>query len=329
MKLLLALPLLFLVPYNDYAQDSLTRHMLRIYEDNDIIKLFGKMSDKGYTNGTRIDYFYIRRGRPGLFIDRWLPKAGADAANVFSWSLTQNMFTPENIRAVEPDISDWPYSGALYVSHSLHSSNSTRNYNIQTEVLAGVMGRASLVEPVQKFIHRNTHSPYPMGWSKQYPTDVLLNLNLAVEKLVFRCRGFLDVSGGAAAMAGTMINGMSVYGLLRFGKMAPYYKGYIAQYNTPFGRRRKLQAYALLRPSFEWIGYNAVLEGGVFSGKSEYYRHNANTADVNHSISRRLDITAVLAYGNVGLSFTQRIMPGLVDGFGHQRLGNVSLYIGW
>jgi len=325
MKLLL---LLLLLPGAIYGQDTITRHMLRIYEDNDIIKLFGEMSDKGYTNGTRIDYFYTGQGMPRFFIDRWMPKAGKNAVNTFGWSLTQSIFTPEDIETTQPDISDWPYSGALYLSHSLHSSDRTRGYNIQTELVAGVMGKASLAEPVQKFVHRNINSPYPMGWDKQYPTDVLVNINLAIEKRLLQYYKLLDISGGTTAMAGTLINGLSVYGLVRIGRMIPYYNGYIGQYNTPFrNKRNKLQAYVALRPCLEWIGYNAVLEGGVFSGKSDYYM--GNTADVNHGISRRLDIMAVLAYGNVGLSFTQRIMPRLVDGFSHQRLGNISLYVGW
>jgi len=327
MKLFLPL-FLFFIYCPGYAQDSTTRHMLHVYEDNDIIKLWGKMSDKGYTNGTRVNYFYTRPDTPAFFLSRWMPKAGSDAVNTFGWGITQNMFTPENIRTTEPDKADWPYSGALYISHSLHSANAVKGYNIQTEVLAGVMGKASLVEPMQKFIHRHTDSPYPMGWDKQYPTDVLLNLNFAIEKLIFRYKKFIDISGGASAMAGTMADGIAAYGLFRFGIMTPYYSGYISQYNTPFhNRHHKLQAYLLIRPSLEWIGYNAVLEGGILNGKSDYYQDG--TTNVNHSISRRLDITAVLAYGTISCSFTQRIMPSLVDGFGHQRLGNVSLYVGW
>lgn len=321
--------LLLLSSFTALAQDSTgSRHMFRIYEDNDVIKLFGALSDKGYTNGTRFDYYYVHTGKPRFLPDKLMPKAGAAAVNTYGWSLMQVMYTPENLRAAHPDVSDWPYSGALVLSHSLHSANPVKKYNIQTEVVVGVMGKASLAEQLQKSIHKLIAAPDPQGWPYQYPTDVLLNINMAVEKQVWQYRSLLDITAGAQGMLGTMIDGASVYSQVRIGKMLPYFSGLLPQYVQPFKKRDKLQLYLVARPALDWVGYNAVLEGGVFAGKSDYYK-NGPTADVNHSISRRLDLGLVLGYGNISLSFTQRILSKAVDGFGHQRLGNISLYIGW
>lgn len=311
------------------GQDSASRHMIRIYEDNDLIKVFGDISDKGYTNGTRLDYYYVKSHDSRFFLDKLMPKAGAQSVNTFGWSLMQVMFTPEDLKATEPDVSDWPYTGALVLSHSLHSSNPVKKYNLQTELVGGVMGKASMAEQLQKGIHKLIKSDEPMGWDKQYPTDVLLNLNITLEKMLWHYKGVLEVMGGGQAMLGTMLDGAAVYGQIRVGKMLPYFDGLISQYARPFRQKNKLQCYLIARPSLEWMGYNAVIEGGVFNGKSDYYKEREQRVSSNRSISRRLDLGLVLGYGNVSLSFTQRIMPRLVDGLNHERLGNISLHVGW
>jgi hypothetical protein len=311
-----------------YAQDMQYKHMLRAYEDNDIIKLFGDISDKGYTNGTRFDYYYVKDHKSNFFIDNWMPKAGPQSVNTFGIGLMQTMYTPEDLTLKDPDVSDWPYTGALFLSHSLNSSNPVKTYSLNTEIIAGVMGKASMAEQMQKTIHKIIASDEPMGWDKQYPTDVLLNLNFSLEKQLWHYGHVLEVIGGGEGMAGTMINGASLYGFIRIGKIQPYFNGFIQQYTKPFHQKNKLQIYMIIKPALDWVGYNAVLQGGVFNGRSDYYQ-TAERAPVNNSISRRLDLEMVAGYGCASISFTQRIMPRLVDGFSHQRLGNISLHIAW
>lgn len=318
----------FLLPgtYPCRAQDTVYRHALRVYEDNDHINPFGSVSDKGYTNGTRFDYFYIKDHDSRFFLDRWLPKAGKTAVNTFGIGIMQTMYTPEDPQE-DPDVQDWPYTGALYLSHTLHSSNPVREYNIQTELIGGVMGEASGAQQLQKSIHRLINSPEFKGWDKQYPTDLLLNLNLSVEKGLWRYKRAVDVIGGTQGMVGTMIDGASLYGLIRIGRMLPYFDGLLQQYSRPFHQPKKLQLYLFARPALEWIGYNAVLEGGLFNGKSGYYRENGPYASVNRSVSRRLDLGLVMSYGCFGLSFTHRSMHRLVDGIPRQQVGNLTLYV--
>lgn len=308
------------------AQDTAYRHALRIYEDNDHLRFFGGISDEGYTNGTRLDYFYVKDHDSRFFLDRWLPKAGQAAVNTFGVGVMQTMYTPRDPRE-DPDVQDWPYSGALYLSHTLHSSNPVRGYNLQTELVGGVMGEASGAQQFQKAIHQVISSKEFMGWDKQYPTDILLNLNLAVEKRLWHYGQALEVIGGAQGMLGTMIDGASVYSIIRIGKMQPYFSGLLQQYSRPFGQRNKLQWYFFVRPALEWVGYNAVLEGGLFNGKSRYYRENGPYASVNRSISRRLDLGMVLSDGRFGLSMTRQSMHRLVDGIQRQTVGNLTLYV--
>jgi len=318
---------------NAYGQqDSLySKKMVRVYEDNDLLNIIGTPGDKGYTNGTRLDFFYRKKHASRFFVDRWLPKAGDGAVNTFSWSLMQVMFTPQDIAAVHPDVKDWPYAGALYMTHALHSANPVKKFSFQSEVVAGVMGPAALTAPFQRFIHRNIGSARPEGWNYQNPTDVLLNFNFTAEKMFWHFKQWLDVTGGAQGMAGTMLDGASVYTQVRIGLMSPYFNCLISQYVKPFAALRPLQVYLVARPALDWIGYNAILDGGVFAGKSDYYKQNegGDPERINHAITRRMDVGIVFSYGNISCSFTQTILPRLVKDFSHQTVGNLSLNIGW
>src|SRR5690349_8614022 len=113
-------------------------HLFRLYEDNDFINIAGKGTDKGYTNGTRFDYFYRQKTPSHFFLDKWFPTAGVGAVNTYSYSLMQVMLVPKDISKPEPDKNDWPYAGALVISHSLYSSHPDRELAIQTEITAGV-----------------------------------------------------------------------------------------------------------------------------------------------------------------------------------------------
>jgi len=315
-----------LLPAMAQTDTSSYRHMLRVSEDNDIFKLLGEVSDKGYTNGTALQYFYAKDHASHFFLDRWMPKAGRDAINTFGFSLTQDMYTPSDIATHTPDVSDWPYTGGLYLTHSLHSSNAARKYIIKTEVVAGVMGKAALTKQMQTFIHSFIASDKPGGWDKAYPADVLLNLNLEYEHGLWSYGHFLEITGGGKAMLGTMMDGGEVYGYIRIGRIRPYFGGLMNRYSTPFRQKNHWQFYLYARPMLDLIAYNALLDGGVFSGKSDYYRTPA-AAQINHGITRTIEYGALLAYGCISASFSQSTMPRLVDGIRHQRLGNVSLQV--
>lgn len=323
---ILLLMLLFSFKLRAQTQSDGFRHMLRVSDDNDIFKLLGDVSDKGYTNGTSIDYYYIKKHTSRFFLDKIMSKAGTDALNTFGLSLTQLMFTPSDLKTTTPDIADWPYSGALYLTHSLQSVNKAKKYYISTEILGGVMGKAALTKQMQTFIHTIIASDKPEGWGNGYPTDVLLNLKVEYGRQLWSFHDWIQVSGAANAMLGTMMDGASVYGYVRVGKMLPYLDGLISNFGQPLHQKGHFQFYIFARPSLNWVAYDAILDGGVFNGKSDYYNQDG-AIDINHSITRGLDYGAVLGFANVSVSFCQKTMPRLVDGIKHQRIGNVSLQV--
>jgi hypothetical protein len=311
-----------------YAQDSVTR-MFRLYEDDDFINILGNGSDKAYTNGTRIDLFYYKKHRSHFFIDRAMPKAGDSSIDLYGWGLMQVMITPNDLSVTKYQSDDYPYSGALFFTHTLYSYNPEKKYDFQTELIAGVLGPLSLAKPTQTLVHNIENFQKPMGWDNQIGNDVLLNINFTAEKqLAASNDGFAELIGGGQVFFGTMLNGLSLYPLIRIGKMNPYFKGFLSQYS---GNKNRWQTYAILRPHAELLFTNALLEGGLFSSKSfsrETDSHDRSVHDLQH-LTGGLDFGFVVSSGHFGISFTQKATTALLKGLYSHQTGNISLYLSW
>jgi hypothetical protein len=70
---------------SNYAQN---RQLLRIDLNNDFLNITGNGTDKAYTNGIRIDYFYTRKNnnRSSLLL-QLLPRAGSGSNELYSVGL--------------------------------------------------------------------------------------------------------------------------------------------------------------------------------------------------------------------------------------------------
>ncbi|OQP61306.1 hypothetical protein A3860_06235 [Niastella vici] len=319
-------------------QPKAYRHLLRVYEDNDNINIRGVGTDQGYTNGSRIDYFFIKDKPSRFFLDRIMPKAGDSSLNTWGWGLMQVIMTPKNIIKRIPDKNDFPYAGALFATHTLHSTNSIKKYNIQTEFMFGVMGPPSLAKQTQRTAHRIVRIVQPGGWDYQLKTDPLLNMSVAGEKELVHINNSIEFIGGAQGFAGTALNGASLYSLIRIGRMTPYFDGYGSQFATPKGTRQRKQFYFILRPSVEWVLYNALIDGGVFNHSHEPVPGQPNDPNndepkkdpmVRKRFVAKLDYGMALSLGRVCLSFTQTTMTPMVKGTDIQEVGNVSVFLAW
>ncbi|HVW58939.1 MAG TPA: lipid A deacylase LpxR family protein [Puia sp.] len=306
-------------------------HLFRIYEDNDFINIAGKGTDKGYTNGTRFDYFYLKKTPSHFFLDKWFPTAGAGAVDTYSYSLMQVMLGPKDISKPEPDKNDWPYAAALVASHGMYSTHPGRELAIQTEITAGVIGPLALGRQFQTWAHSIIGYTKPRGWDKQMPNDVLLNINLQAWKMIWQPGSAFELMGGGQVQAGTMLDGVSLHLLLRAGNMRPFFSSYIDQFASARGKGRRLQYYFFIKPAVQWWSYNALIQGGIFSGKSSYYAgiDSKGQSPSLRKITGTVDAGLVLVAGNVSLSFIQKELSPLIHDVSDQTVGNISLTISW
>ena len=322
-----------LAGYKLHAQSQDQSYLFRISDDNDFLNYRGKGTDEAYTNGLRIDLFYEKMQASRFFIDRLLPTAGAESIDIFQTGLMQVMYTPVDICTPDFQPGDYNYSGGLFASHSLLSYNPEKKYDVQTELDAGIRGPAALSGECQTFVHRAINYQKPMGWTHQLRNYPLLNLSFAAEKQVGSLNSFLELIVGGKISAGSQMNALSFYPLIRIGKMNPYFEGYIRQFSSPVkrnaGARNKAQFYFTLKPEIKYVLSNAMLDGEVSSGssyveKGKYTSHTTDR-DIKHVVYS-VDFGAVVAIGFFGISFTQNISSMLITNtYGHE-YGNFTFY---
>jgi len=302
--------------------------MLRIYEDNDFINIRGRGTDEAYTNGTRIDYFYTKKRPPHFFITKLLTAPGDSNINISGWGITQLMFTPRDIStsAYQPD--DYPYSAALFLTHSYYSYNPAKKISVQTELMLGVRGPAALGRQLQKFVHRVIHYQEPMGWDNQLPDKLIANVKLTLEKQLYAYCNLLEINGGADICAGTFLNTASIFPTIRFGKMNPYFNGlmdnYLSSGTQASGKRKNLQAYLVFRPGLTLTATNALLQQGSFRPGSE--NKNEKRSSVRDAVWE-FNGGAVLSINRFAISFNQNITAALVHQLYSHETGNFSFYI--
>ncbi len=326
--------LLFFVIINGFllsalrAQDTTYNRQFRLSIDDDFINLRGKGTDEAYTAGTNFSLFYDKHHTSRFFLDRWMPRAGPQAINTFGWGIAQLIYTPRDINRVPPDPDDYRYAGALIAVHSLYSYNPDKNYSFQTEIVGGVMGPPSLAEEAQKFFHSVIGYRSPAGWNYQLPTDALLNVNITAEELFFKYGKLAEITGVARLAAGTMEDGLTIYGKIRAGIMNPYFNGFMQQHSS-LAIKRRLQVYAFIEPGAEVLGYYALIERGLFNNKPSYYDNKHTRAPDNRKLIGHVDGGLIFSSGKVAVSVSEKIATSMLKDVRAHSVGNVSFYIAW
>jgi len=154
--------------------------------DNDVFT----GSDNNYTNGLGVTWVSadLNSYDDDRFASKWgrfwsfLPFVGDDGYTTYaSWTLAQEMNTPDDIENPNPPTDDQPYSGILYVDSLLYAKK--ERWAHVWELKLGVVGPASQGEGVQKDFHKLIGGQEPMGWRTQLPNEPVINVGYTVAHL--------------------------------------------------------------------------------------------------------------------------------------------------
>lgn len=121
--------------------------------------------DRWYTQGSKLS---VLLHREDVAKDDWLQvpyMQSFEREHYISFALVQQMYTPENFETTDIIAGDRPYAGWLYFQTAIMQTSS-RHYDAVT-FKAGVTGKHSQMQHVQKFIHWLIGSPDPQGWENQ------------------------------------------------------------------------------------------------------------------------------------------------------------------
>ena len=148
---------------------------LALEYENDVI--VGK--DRWYTNGVRASWVVPASGPLHDSVRGLGRRTGLlrpDSELGYGFALGQNMYTPRDITDPNPPGDDRPYAGWLYFSTGVGETH--RGGLRRLLLTVGVVGPASLGEPIQKEVHRMVDTDMPRGWNTQLGNEVTVMLSL-------------------------------------------------------------------------------------------------------------------------------------------------------
>ncbi|MBY0349038.1 MAG: DUF2219 family protein [Hydrotalea flava] len=284
-----------------FAQDNMKNHSLKISFDNDFLNFRGDGTDRYFTNGLRIDYFFKKEKT--RFPSSLLLKISNDK-NLYSWSVAQYMFTPSRIDIADIQYGDRPYAGALVAIHSLKSFDYTNKLKISSEIFIGVMGPMSLAEETQIWVHSLIHYTRPKGWANQVPNDIIINYNIGLEKEMIYLPGKLLFSTNIETFNGTLYNAMGAGFMMKVGRINNCFVKDNAK-NTMLNH--KTQFYVFMKPSVRVILSNALLQGGFITKTHKDYKGYILNKDQIERLNVFAEAGAAYEHPKFDLAITQKM----------------------
>ncbi len=252
-------PILFLIlllsSFFSQAQQKNYQNEAGFQSDNDAYLAQG--SDRYYTNGL---FLYFRHAL----------QTDTTKRNLFGKTLGfeagQKMFNPQSASIPAVRYIDRPFAGYLYLGSSLQylfKNESALKLGLQL----GVTGPAALGRQAQEFIHRTFGFYPPSGWQYQIKNNIGVNFSSNYDRLVFR-KDWLDLIGNTYANLGTTFTGAGAGITLRLGSFNPLYhsvstSGLVAK-NRAVKEARQKEFFFYLKPTVNYIAYDATVQGGLF-----------------------------------------------------------------
>ncbi|GAA0525662.1 hypothetical protein FHS83_001965 [Rhizomicrobium palustre] len=194
---------------------------LSIIWENDIFY----NSDRDYTNGAEITYVTPPSGNNATIVAlaRALPFF-ADKGDVrTSYSLGQDIFTPEHTTLAVPLATERPYAGYTYISLGLMQANQDRLD--QLELQLGVVGPMALAKETQFWVHSIIDDDKPKGWHYQLHNEPAVTLTYERSLKIIPPQSILgvvlDIEPHLGGAVGTVYDYANAGAMVRLGFNLP------------------------------------------------------------------------------------------------------------
>jgi len=217
-------------------------------------------SDYYFSNGLELVYYAPAFKKSPV---RHLLISHKEAYNIwYGLTLTQHFFTPRDLSGNEINLTDRPFASYLLIGQKPISAMQDRQIKITSEIRTGIFGKYSGGQSIQNGIHELLPASKPVsGWHSQLNSEIALNYILKVEKGLTNSP-FFNAIPYAEVLMGTPYTDLS--GGIRF---------VIGKQNSLFidpGVRNcsNMELYVFTDMSGRLVGYNATLQGGLFSTDS-------------------------------------------------------------
>jgi lipid A 3-O-deacylase len=185
-----------------YAESADRQLILRVI--NDFFSPIGISTDENLTNSVKIGW--ITKKLPEFL--KWYHED--DAQEYYAVTLSQDIYTPEDLESEEVVEDDRPYAGWLYLTFTI-AKRVDRVLNISIADI-GVVGPASQADHVQINFHKHIDSTDPKGWDNQLRNEIGINLKHMHARGARIEKDFIDVdlvgyAGGSIGNVDTSVLG--------------------------------------------------------------------------------------------------------------------------
>jgi len=169
-------------------------------------------SDNNYTNGVGLTWTTSELAGydAATFQRRWaavwsfLPGVPDDGERTWaSWTLGQEMHTPDDITDPDPPLDDQPYAGVLFVDSALHARHGRWGHTWNLRI--GLVGPSSLAGQAQREWHGVIGAEMPRGWRTQLGDEPILNIDYTAGCVVAAGRLDEDVSWRLVPIGGISV----------------------------------------------------------------------------------------------------------------------------
>jgi hypothetical protein len=287
-----------------------TNHYFSFNYDND----FFTATDRYYTQGVYFDLIapFIRKS-PLSYL---LIPLNKRSQRYYGLSARQDCFTPGSIRYDTLNYLDRPYAATMYLSHYLISIDELKKRRFTTKLDLGIIGPCAVCEQEQKGIHHALVNIQPLGWENQLSTDYIVNYSAGIEQGFITSNYFEAIALGDLR-AGTIYDDASLGLMFRTGFMASYFKQLGIIKNA---KKNKLQLYLFAKGKTKFVGYNATMQGGLFSKDI----HTLPDASITRYVLQGT-YGIVFAYKRFSMEYTKvyespEFLNGRYHGYGHCNL---------
>jgi lipid A 3-O-deacylase len=185
-----------------------------------------------------------------------------NTSTVYGLAIEHIGFTPNNYASDEIQFGDRPFAAAIMLKSFKISTDTNKKSRITSSLSLGLMGPGAFGEEMQVGIHKVTGNKIPMGWQHQIRNDVVVNYGIDYEKQLLEYGDLMTLQAQFNVQFGTLFSNVST-GL----------NGTIGLINSAYSESdspKKFQVYVYSQAFATVVGYDATLQGGLFSKESPY-----------------------------------------------------------
>ncbi len=229
---------------------------------------FEYQTDYYYTNGFSFELFapWIKDNP----VNSMLLSYSSKDVVLFGFTLLQDIYTPKAKFYIHDQLNgDRPFASYILFGAKKISYNKGARIKLYSELQVGVLGPAALGEEVQNGIHKLLPTSGEVnGWENQISNSLMINYSASIGKTLTITKWF-EASGIFSSQLGLPFTNAGLGLHVRVGMFNSFPAGF------EFLSKREWEVFFTLSAEEKIIGYNATLQGGLFS-KSVYTLQQIN-----------------------------------------------------